>query len=145
MYNKVKKGYTYELNKKFEENKEKLIESFIEYYGKEFEDRIMNIYSDTNIVYYVGQNITDLVNTYNIFEYELTDQEKKILEMERGLSESSGLTEEQKNQIRYLGSNKINTFTDEELEQITNTLITVTKTNTPKKMLWRYKGKTRLS
>ena len=100
MYNKVKKGYTYELNKKFEENKEKLIESFIEYYGKEFEDRIMNIYSDTNIVYYVGQNITDLVNTYNIFEYELTDQEKKILEMERGLSESSGLTEEQKNQIR---------------------------------------------
>ena len=115
MYNKVKKGYTYELNKKFEENKEKLIESFIEYYGKEFEDRIMNIYSDTNIVYYVGQNITDLVNTYNIFEYELTDQEKKILEMERGLSESSGLTEEQKNQIRYLGSNKINTFTDEEL------------------------------
>ena len=142
MYNEVKQGYTYELNKKFEENKEKLIESFIEYYGKEFEDRIMNIYSDTNIVYYVGQNITDLVNTYNIFEYELTDQEKKILEMERGLSESSGLTEEQKNQIRYLGSNKINTFTDEELEQITNTLITVTKTNTPKKMLWRYKGKT---
>lgn len=142
MYNKVKQDYTYELNKKFEENKEKLIESFIEYYGKEFEDRIMNIYSDTNIVYYVGQNITDLANTYNIFEYELTDQEKKILEMERGLSESSGLTEEQKNQIRYLGSNKTDTFTDEELEQITNTLITVTKTNTPKKMLWRYKGKT---
>ena len=46
MYNEVKQDYTYELNKKFEENKEKLIESFIEYYGKEFEDRIMNIYSD---------------------------------------------------------------------------------------------------
>ena len=142
MYNEVKQGYTYELNKKFEENKEKLIESFIEYYGKEFEDRIMNIYSDTNIVYYVGQNITDLVNTYNIFEYELTNQEKKILEIERGLSESSVLTEEEKNQIRYLGSNKTNTFTDEELEQITNTVINASKTNTPKKLLWEYRGKT---
>ena len=131
-----------ELNKKFEENKEKLVESFIEYYGKEFEDRIMSIYSDTNIVYYVGQNITGLVNTYNIFEYELTNQEKKILEIERGLSESSVLTEEEKNQIRYLGSNKTNTFTDEELEQITNTVINASKTNTPKKLLWEYRGKT---
>lgn len=142
MYNEVKQSYTYELNKRFEENKEKLIESFIEYYGKEFEDRIRGIYSDTNIVYYVGQNITGLVNTYNIFEYELIDQEKKILEMERCLSQKSSLTEEEKNQIRYLGSNKTNNFSNEELEQITNTLITATKTNTPKKLLWRYKGKT---
>lgn len=142
MYNKVKQDYTYELNKRFEENKEKLIESFIEYYGKEFEDRIRYIYSNTDIVYYVGQNITGLINSYNIFEYELTDQEKKILEMERCLSESSSLTDEEKDQIRYLGSNKTNNFSDEELEQVTNTVINASKTNTAKKLLWTYRGRT---
>lgn len=142
MYNKVKQAYTYELNKRFEENKEKLIESFIEYYGKEFEDRIRYIYSNTDIVYYVGQNITGLMNSYNIFEYELTDQEKKILEMERCLSESSSLTDEEKDQIRYLGSNKTNNFSDEELEQVTNTVINASKTNTAKKLLWTYRGRT---
>ena len=141
MYNEIKKNYVYELNKRFEENKEKLIESFIEYYGKEFEDRIRYIYSDTNIIYYVGQNITDLINTYNIFEFELNNQETKVLEMEKLLLEDSNLTEEEKNKIRYLGSNKTDDFTDEELEEITNILIPKSKSNAPKKLIWFFRGK----
>lgn len=140
MYNEIKKNYTNKVNRRFEENKEKLIESFIEYYGKEFEYRIRQIYSDTNIIYYVGQNITSLIDTYNIFEFELNNEEKKILEMEKCLSQESKLSEEEKNSIRYLGSNKSDSFTDEELEEITNILMSRSK-NTPAKLLWFFRGK----
>lgn len=136
----IKLDYTNILNKRFLENKDKLIESFIEYYGEKHRDRIKVIYDNTIIVYYVGQNITDLINTYNLFEFELNLQQKEMYEMEKKLA-SDILTDEEKNKIRYVGSNKTDEFTNEELSVIINTVVNTTKSNTPKKMLWIFEGK----
>ena len=54
---------------------------------------------------------------------------------------SDTLTDEEKNKIRYVGSNKTDVFSNEELSVIINTVVNTTKSNTPKKMLWTFEGK----
>lgn len=141
MYEDVKLDYTNVLNKRFSDNKEKLIESFIEYYGKEYEDRIRSIYDNTTIVYYIGQNITNLINSNNLSYFELTPQQIELFEMERKLSNHT-LTDGEKNEIRYVGSNKTDVFSNEELSAITNVIINTTNSNIPLKLLWTFNGRT---
>lgn len=141
MYEDVKENYTTILNKRFLDNREKLIESFIEYYGEEYRDRIRSIYDNTIIVYYVGNNITALLDTHNLWRTELNQLQNKLLKMEIDLS-NSDLTDEEKENIRYIGSNKTDTFNNEELSAITNIAITTTKSNNALKLLWTFNGKT---
>lgn len=63
----IKANYTNILNKRFLENKDKLIESFIEYYGEKHRDRIRSIYDNTIIVYHVGQNKISTIEITKIF------------------------------------------------------------------------------
>lgn len=141
MYENVKQDYTNTLNKRFSDNKEKLIEAFIEYYGEEYRDRIKSIYDNTTIVYYVGQNIMNLINSYNLFAFELTPHQKELFEIEKKLSNHT-LTDEDKSEIRYIGSNKTDVFSDQELPAITSVIMNSTNSNNPLKLLWTFNGRT---
>ena len=79
-YQKLKKKYEKLYNDTIEENKDILIESFVEYYGEQHRDEIISRFNEIVFVYFINWN--------NFFNHSFSRLKNFYCENKQAISES---------------------------------------------------------